>query len=214
MRKMAMLRAVLLCALTAGACGDSDDDKEGGDNGGGNGGASGNGGSGGGASAGERDENGNCIPETSTCTQAEQDAYTDCLTTMCDAPYKKCLGDGYKTGNFGGPCGTFIECSNACDCDDTACTQACTPSSECTSCLTNDVSPCVQKCEIPECYTGGGAGLPEGGIPGAGKTCADLKACCDAKPAGQAKDTCNQLLMASQNMDIACGAYYTASSCE
>ncbi|MDB5215066.1 MAG: hypothetical protein JWO86_2993, partial [Myxococcaceae bacterium] len=62
---------------------------------------------------------------TSTCTQAETDSYNSCLTTMCDAQYQAALGSGYKTGSYGGACGTYITCTQACACNDTACYMKC-----------------------------------------------------------------------------------------
>jgi hypothetical protein len=136
-----LLPALAIAALTA--CG--------GDGGSGNpdgGGAGGTGG--GGANA--------CIPATTSCTAADQAAvnqYVGCLETACATEYMACYGAGYKSGNYGGPCGTYAQCYAACGCNPpSSCTSACgAATQDCTACLST-LGACVAPaaCSRPACY--------------------------------------------------------------
>lgn len=167
----------------------------------------GGGGRGGGSSTTERSKTGECKP--SDCTDQEQQDYSSCLTTQCDAEYAKCLGSDYKNGNFGGPCKAYMECTTKCKCGDTACTQACgvPPPSECVNCLTQAGQCANSKCPAPKCYSqqqgGGDAGSSSG-------TCADLAACCASITDATKKATCEQQFAQVQAAgDAACGAMYS-----
>jgi hypothetical protein len=154
--------------------------------------------------------NGVCPPSsTSTCKQADLDTYSNCIIGKCDSAYRTCLGDGYKTGTFGGACGTYVACTQKCNCGDTACTTACgQPPAECTSCLTGTLAACVtgSGCSTPACYTT--TSLPDGGLPGGGGTCADLMRCC-ASMTGQMKTACDmQYNAVKAGGDSACGAAF------
>lgn len=157
---------------------------------------------------------------TSKCSAAEIQPYTDCIQSKCDSVYSMCYGAGYKTGSFSGPCGTYITCSNACDCTDTACRSKCTLDPTCTSCISM-FSSCSEGCTIPACATSGGTSGTSGGTSGAsggtsgtsgttGKTCADFAACCAAKT-GTAQTQCNQAYDAIKaNGDATCNAAYSS----
>ena len=179
-RVMVVLGAALLAASMACSSG----------GGGGDGGAGGDGGGGGGGPK-------QCAPSGNTmCTQADLDAYGQCAVQNCDAQYQKCMGAGYKSGSFGGLCGTYISCTQKCGCNDNACYQACgQPDMACTSCLTNDLNACVQsKCTLPKCF-------------GVNKTCADLQACCAKLTDMTKKATCDATYNAVKSSgDIACNA--------
>ncbi len=160
-----------------------------------------------------RDMTGNCPPgngDNGDCTQDEVDEYGACGPAMCDAEYKACLGNDYKSGAIGGSCETYMKCLRACDCGDSACSQACgAPAGDCQSCLLTLGSCTQSKCPVPACFTSGGT-AGTGGTDT--KTCADLTACCAGK-SGDDKSTCDSLVNASQGMDIACNAYYMAAGC-
>jgi hypothetical protein len=87
------------------------------------------------------------------CSQDEIDAYYNCQLDKCDAAYQTCFGAGYRDANFGGPCGTFIACTQKCDCGDAACQKACgAPPADCSSCTRDSIAPCIQaSCGVPDC---------------------------------------------------------------
>jgi hypothetical protein len=156
---------------------------------------------------------------TSTCTQAETDAYNSCLTGMCDSQYQAALGSGYKTGSYGGACGTYITCTQACACNDTACYMKCgQPDSACTTALTA-ASTCAQsKCPAPACLspkTDGGTSGTSGSSGGTTHTCAELMACCAAIADASMKSSCDQTYMAVMSSEPGCNAVYPqyAASC-
>ncbi len=108
---------------------------------------------------------------TSTCTDAENQAYGSCLQDKCNSEYSKCFGADYKSGKFSGSCGPYITCTQACPCNDTACTSKCAaPTSECTTCL-QGFSSCSQQCPVPACATGGSSGSSGSSGTPAGTTC-------------------------------------------
>lgn len=147
---------------------------------------------------------------TTSCTQAELDAYGQCPMNNCDAELQECFGPGYKTGSFSGACSTYITCTQKCGCGDTACAQACgTPDAACTSCL-QKYSTCTQaKCPPPACLTGGSSGSSGAG----GKTCAQLQTCCNGLTDSAKKTQCLQYYDAVKGSgDTACNAIY-ATAC-
>lgn len=172
------------------------------------GGPSGGGTSGGGTSGSTGSAIKNCSTSSdkSTCTDAEIKPYSDCINDKCGAKFAECYGPGYKTGNFGGPCGTYITCSNACACNDTTCYQKCgTPAPACSTCL-QGVGTCTSACTAPACATASTSSSSGG--PGA-KSCADLKACCDAIVDPAKKTECNQTYSAVKASEASCNAIYT-----
>ncbi|HSO33580.1 MAG TPA: hypothetical protein VLT33_13700 [Labilithrix sp.] len=158
-----------------------------------------------------------CPSSGSKCTDAENQAYGSCIQEKCDATFTKCYGADYKNGNFSGACGTYITCTQACACGDTACLTKCTFDDACKNCVLPAVSTCSEQCTPPACATGGSSGSSgtSGSSGGAGKTCADLKACCDKIPAGSTKDSCNQTYDSLAGMDSQCAIVYSgyAPSC-
>lgn len=148
----------------------------------------------------------NCgVTSGTSCTEAEMKPYSDCLTDKCDTGYKKCYGDGYKSGTFSGPCGTWMACVQKCDCNDTSCILACKPDEACQACST-EISTCGDSCTEPECSK---QGVPDGGN-NANATCADLQACCDSMAAGEQKDGCQSALDDANDDDTKCAPYYNA----
>lgn len=176
---------------------------------------------------------GMCAPATSTCTQAETNAYSTCLSNACNSSFAACYGPNYKTGSYSGPCATYLTCVSKCACGDTACEVACTMDATCQTCETGIFS-CVlgASCTPPACYagtsgtggtSGGGSGGTSGGtggftgfdgsIPGLdggfSGTCANLLACCNATSA-QLKPAC---MMAYASIlstgDTGCGIVFT-----
>lgn len=144
-------------------------------------------------------------------------AYTDCAQAKCDAKYQVCLGANYKSGDFtGGVCSDFMKCVNACPCDDkyTSCQQGCfgKAGSACTSCLTTELSGCIQancSAELQACGSGSGAGGSSsgaggtgGGVPGACTGAAQCSAqapvCCSLQ--GQSFCTVDAACQAAQGM--------------
>lgn len=153
-----------------------------------------------------RSKTGDCPSSTSTCTQSELDTYVSCTTTQCDAQYKDCFGANYQSGTWAGKCQTFMTCTTACKCGDTACTQACgTPTGDCAACYGTLGACTTSKCPIPKCMMGGAA---DAGTT-SGKTCADLKTCCDSIADATKKAACTAGYDAAKSSgDAVCGALY------
>lgn len=192
MRKVVMLSALALAGLAAfAACGDDDDD---GDNSGSN----------------------MCdMPagqNMSGCSQAQIKEYSSCVEDACSDKYEECYGPNYKKGEFSGACASYMECVSECDCDDAACTQACTMTSACQSCVfgfASCSSSCIGKLS---CATGGsgdggtlsfdaslgdsGVVIKDGSISvgdatiSLNKTCKDLQTCCASISNASQKNTC------------------------
>lgn len=167
-----------------------------------------------GASGGNGSAFKDCSITTGTsCTEAEMKPYSDCLLSKCDAAYKKCYGDGYRSGSFSGPCGTWIACVQKCDCSDTGCILACQSDDACQTCA-SEVESCHDTCEEPECSK---QGVPDSG-DGGSATCADLQACCDSMEPGEKKDGCQSAKDGSNGDDATCAQYYgtfkAASLCD
>jgi len=168
------------------------------------GGTSGGGTSGSGASGGSAVKR--CPSTGSTCTEAETATYNSCLQEKCDATYAKCFGSAYKSGTFTGDCGTYITCTQACACGDTACLAKCTISDACKTCLIPAAQNCAAMCTAPACEKSGSSGTSGGG--GSNKTCADLKACCDKIAEGMKKDSCNATYDGVKGTDSTCSIVY------
>lgn len=180
----------ILAASVANGCTSSTDGTSSGSSSGGSSGASGASGSSSGgikqcpAQGGQTD-----------CPQSELDAYAKCATDNCDAEFKECYGSGYQSGSFGGPCGSFISCTNACECDDTACRQKCTTDAACNTC-NQKLGQCItSKCKLP--------------CQGETKTCDDLAACCAKLTDATKKSTCQGSYDAVKaNGDVGCNSVY------
>lgn len=129
-----------------------------------------------------------------SCTQAEVDTYEQCVMNACDAEMKQCFGSGYRSGSYGGPCGSWLTCSAKCACNDNACEQKCQPENACMDCIAG-TSKCTEsaKCTRPACMTGGGSKSDAGSTQDASAyeaACADLMTCCDALTDAAAQDVC------------------------
>jgi hypothetical protein len=171
----------------------------------------------------------------SMCTQTEIDTYNNCLSTACDSTFKMCFGD-VKKGDYSGPCGPVVMCSNKCACNDTACRNACPqPNAACIACLIGPGLTCQNNsgCTRPACYgpapmlpDGGFPTLPDGGLPplpdgGLGGGCAELLTCCNAISDPMQKAQCvaaHGMLAAMAGGDASCGvllvAYRFAGVCQ
>ena len=159
-----------------------------------------------------------CPSSGSTCTEAETADYSSCIQSKCDSTYTKCFGADYKSGTYSGDCGTYITCTQACPCNDTACLSKCTITDACKSCIIPAASNCSAMCEAPACAKGGSSGSSgTSGTSGGGGThsCAQLKACCDKIPEGSTKDSCNQTYDSIKTSESSCNSVYAgyASSC-
>jgi Ca2+-binding RTX toxin-like protein len=73
-------------------------------------------------------------------------ACTECMAQSCSAPTAACIGPGWLSGDFGGPCGAFLACFCECTGDQATCSQACAQLSgpECSSCLAGEYTTCIQ----------------------------------------------------------------------
>lgn len=222
MRQVLVLSLAVAAGAFAVACGDDDDDKNNGgeqgrDGGGGDGvdggtggKADGGGGKADGGGGGADGGNGGACDYTpggdeefGDCTEAEIKAYGECVDTACQDKYVECYGPGYKQGNFTGVCGDYMECTSKCECEDTACYEACQPSTECNTCM-QGFSTCALSC-----FNELSCAFGDGGIPGGGKTCADLEACCASLTDADAKMECETTLMFASSSpvgDLACGS--------
>lgn len=153
---------------------------------------------------------------TGTTPSAACQTLATCEMNACDASYRKCYGDAYASGTFGGACADFISCYAA------SCNGA-----SCASKLTGDCQTCndeLSKCEEAACTaertackgsggsggSGGGSGGSGGGSTGKPTTtnCVALSACCgsSAFPAA-AKQSCDSL--AGLDIDATCQAAVT-----
>ncbi len=81
-------------------------------------------------------------------------AYEACLQDACDAEYRACLGEGYRSGAMTGPCAQSVRCAQACACDD-ACLAACADQQDasCGECIRGLLHSCVARsgCAQPVC---------------------------------------------------------------
>jgi hypothetical protein len=146
---------------------------------------------------------------SSTCTAAETKTYSDCINDKCGAKFTECYGPGYKTGDFSGPCGTYIKCTQACPCNDTACFQKCgTPDAACTTCI-QGVGTCSSACTAPACMTSGSSSSSSGSSGSVAHSCADLKACCDKIADPDKQTECNQTYSAVKASEPSCSAIYS-----
>jgi hypothetical protein len=146
---------------------------------------------------------------TSTCTEAELKPYGDCVQTACDSKYKECYGPDYKSGTFSGACGTYITCTQKCDCNAanySSCVSACVLDSACGECSKGFLG-CIQTCTLPACATAGSSSGTSGSTGTA--TCATLQTCCD-KLTGSAKTQCDSAKSQAAGNDQICSAYYQA----
>jgi hypothetical protein len=208
----------------------------GGTGGGGGVGGAGRGGAGG-AGTGGAGSLGCAGAAASSCTRAELDPYNECLFARCEREYSACYGPGARTGNFSGPCGTFVQCTSKCGCSDLACLVGCgAPSAECASCG-QVVVTCQGNsgCARPACLREPDAGVPainfdggfpgfDGGFPGfdgrfpglpdgglGGGTCDDLLKCCQAIADPANKAMCSeQYDTAKLYGDLVCGTVHAA----
>jgi len=155
-----------------------------------------------------------------TCTAEQNKTYSDCIMSKCDSAFQTCYGAGYKSGNFSGPCQSWIACYAKCACNDMACRNACGfPMGECLTCATMTGS-CVSSsgCMAPVCTgsgtggSGGGGGASgtggAGGGGGGSGTCADLMKCCASMTNAQLKMACDaqyNALKSQAGGDSACG---------
>ena len=156
---------------------------------------------------------------TSTCTQSEIDSYNNCNFSMCDAEYQAALGSNYKTGSYAGACGTYITCTTACPCGDSACTQKCgLPDMACQTAIGKASSCSQMKCPPPACFksagTSGGTSGTSGGASGTSgttmHTCADLATCCAAIADASTKSGCDAAAMSAGTNESTCNSYYDA----
>jgi len=210
MRNVIVLSLVVASGALAFACGDDDDDKKSENGGDADAGISAGRDSGAG---GAKDGGASCDPMdqmegTEECTPAQLKVYSDCVDTACSDEYTKCYGPGYKQGKFSGVCGTYLNCTQDCDCNDSACQAACNPSSECETCLQSFAS-CASSCISKlQCAFG------DSGVALGDKTCADLLTCCnsltDADQKTDCKDTHAQIVMSGGGVaDLVCSGLYT-----
>src|SRR6185295_3471687 len=117
-----------------------------GSTGGAGGGTAGSTGTGGSAGAGGAPALG-CGSSGNTCTKAQTDAQNTCVINNCETVYRPCIGDGWRSGNFGGTCGAWFKCINACGCDNASCALACgLPSAACQMCLMEGNACQMSKC--------------------------------------------------------------------
>jgi hypothetical protein len=179
------------------------------------GGASGSPGGGAGGALANPNPTGLCPADTATCTQVEWNAYTTCIANACDSQYQVCLGAGYRSGTFTGPCGPWAQCLSGCGCGNAGCRAACPDqTADCASCYAS-VSTCLLSCNIPACAVtagapdagaGGGTDAASGGDAAAGANCAALLACCNAiSDPTQKSDCTDSYSMIVSYGDRACG---------
>jgi hypothetical protein len=88
-------------------------------------------------------------------------ACSSCFESMCSSQLSNAYGPGYASGDFGGACGSSIDCTAPCACGDTACISKCTPSMDCVSAeaaLAGCFLNCASQCGLPTMMGTGGDG--------------------------------------------------------
>lgn len=78
-------------------------------------------------------------------------AYAACVQQECDAVFRQCLGQGYRTQDFSGsPCASHYECVIA---SGNLCANECVADDACASCASEEIGPCVTSsaCTRPVC---------------------------------------------------------------
>lgn len=104
------------------------------------------------------------------CSPVETAVYGDCLAKACDAAFRRCFGDGYKSGTFSGSCGDYFACFVKCGCGrDKNCVTACgKPPEACSTCSLGFAS-CAGSCKAPVCgggsTSGPGTSRGDAGVP-------------------------------------------------
>lgn len=157
---------------------------------------------------------------SSKCSQQELDGFSDCIRSQCASQLQTCYGSSFDKGTFGGACGDAMTCGRACGCDDSSCSKKCKESDDCKSCQ-NTLVQCLTQC-VPSCAKQSGpittpvtpddAGTSTTPTT-SGKTCADLSACCNAKPdSDPIKSSCLEFISSSPT-DAQCSQVYSAASC-
>jgi hypothetical protein len=156
------------------------------------------------------------------CTAEQNRPYEDCIYSRCDLPYQACLGPGYRSASYGGPCASWATCVAKCRCNDTVCREACGyPDWDCQSCVIDQVAPCVNGsgCVQPVC-SGADAGIDAGRDAGpdvrtAG--CAELAACCASVTVTISRLNCQNAYNGVVGNELACGrlldVYRSAGLC-
>lgn len=158
--------------------------------------------------------------EYGSCTAAEVKEYGTCVASACKSEYASCFGPGYASGQFSGPCSSYLSCTSQCSCGDQGCYSACTVSTECSTCMRSFArcsSGCLGKLTCALEGDDGGVPIADAGtlpLPDAGfdlsKTCADLRACCDSLSDLDAKGECSSAHGAASTVgDVACSALVT-----
>lgn len=127
------------------------------------------------------------------------DACQSCEQSKCSSELHKCYGSDLKSG----ACKSLVACLD--DASD-PCKADCSPDSDCQSCISDDLMPCLQqncsdKCTLPSVADAGGSGPPFGKA-----TCADLAPCCGIITFASAKTGCNELV--TQGNETNCASYY------
>lgn len=155
-----------------------------------------------------------CSSSSGTCTGT--DAYNTCIENKCSSSYKMCFGDGYKSGQFGGVCASYLDCvSKAPD----PCKNSCAlPTGDCQTCLISKIVACTTSagCTPPQCSFTGASGSGTGssgrsggtaGTSAASGTCNDLNACCAKITDANLKSACEQAYSAAKSSgDAVCSA--------
>lgn len=85
------------------------------------------------------------IGGTGGLPEGQAKACADCGLASCKAEYERCYGPNWD----GGDCDAFVDCIRACDCEDSACQQACLPRMQegnCQACALDVVGCQTSKC--------------------------------------------------------------------
>jgi hypothetical protein len=122
-----------------------------------------------------------------TCTEADVLPYRQCIKDVCRPRYRECR---YV-------CGYYLECLDACDCEDRICVLSCEIPAKCSECTQDTCDP-MNMCEplAPACY-----------FETIEHSCADLAKCCPALPDVH-KAYCEE--MAASGDTLMCGVGYVS----
>jgi hypothetical protein len=153
------------------------------------------------------------------CSPDQVAPYNMCIQHQCSTGFTQCFGPNWSTGNYSGPCASFLGCITKCGCGNQACFQACgQPSAECQTC-TQALGNCAQSCDPPACAgrdagssgTSGSSGASSGSSGTSGSTgmeCSQLAACCAAIADQNMRMSCQMTLSQTMGDPTQCAAAF------
>jgi hypothetical protein len=161
-----------------------------------------------------------CVGQGAACADSAAVAsYGLCVFVECQSAYAACFGAGFAGGTYTGDCADFATCVDACSACDADCVAACQSqheSSACSSCLGQQVVPCLDaaianaKCSAPcRADAGADAAASDG-------SCEALATCCSRVPSVDSS-TCAAAYLSAAGDSARCAearaVYVTQGKC-